>query len=104
VYGKPVGLRQVDGHEVDAAVHEPGDERDVAGQPIELGDDQGGVVDPASREGLGELGRSDRLPLSTWVNSSTSFQSPPFRWPCTASRWASNGRQVPAPFFTIRHR
>jgi hypothetical protein len=53
---EPVRLREVHGYEVHPALHQVGDEGDVAGQPIELGDHQRGVVQPAQRERLRELG------------------------------------------------
>ena len=56
VDGQAVGLGEVDGHEVDAALHQLGDEGDVAGQPVELGDHQGGAVQAAQAERPVQLG------------------------------------------------
>jgi hypothetical protein len=42
-----VCLREVDGMKLDAAVHQVRDERHVAGEAVELGDDQGRIVKPA---------------------------------------------------------
>ncbi|MFZ1430886.1 MAG: hypothetical protein WAS21_29490 [Geminicoccaceae bacterium] len=44
VQGKPVGGRHVHGDELDPALHEARDEGDIAGQPVELGDDQRGPL------------------------------------------------------------
>jgi hypothetical protein len=52
---EPVGLGEVDGGELDAALHQVRDERHVAGQPIQFRDDQGRTVEAAEAEGLGEL-------------------------------------------------
>ena len=40
VQGQPVGMGQVAGNKVHTTVHEVGDEGDVAGQPVQLGNDQ----------------------------------------------------------------
>ena len=74
--GQAVGLGEVDGYEVDTALHQLGDERDVARQPVELGDHQGGAVQAAQAK---RPGRSLRLPLSTSVTSSAKLQLPPLR-------------------------
>jgi hypothetical protein len=56
VDGEPVGLREVDRHELGSALHQRGDEVDVAGEPIELGDHQHRLVQAAQAQRLGELG------------------------------------------------
>src|SRR5207302_543081 len=53
--GKAVRLREIDGLEFDPGVHEVRNEGDVTGQPIELGNDQGGFMNAASRQSFGEL-------------------------------------------------
>ena len=53
---QPVGLREVAGDELDPALHQVRDEGDVAGQPVELGDQQRRLLQPAGGEGRGELG------------------------------------------------
>ena len=55
VHGQLVGVRVIDGHKFNAAVHQRGDECQIAGQPIEFGDDQFGLVPLASGERRGEL-------------------------------------------------
>lgn len=50
-----VGLREVDCGELDPALHQVRDEGDVAGEAIQLCDDEGRIVQPAEAEGLGEL-------------------------------------------------
>jgi hypothetical protein len=74
-----VRLRKVDGGELDAGLHQPGYEVDVAGETVEFGDDERGAERAARLERSGELrpirplagldlgsfGRSDRLPDST---------------------------------------
>jgi hypothetical protein len=47
VDGEPVRARHVHGHEFNIAVHQSGNEMDVAGEPVELGDDKHGTVLPA---------------------------------------------------------
>ena len=51
-----VGLRHVATAELDAGFHQAGDEMDVAGQAVELGDHEDGLVVLTGSEGLGELG------------------------------------------------
>src|ERR1700674_5167710 len=51
-----VGLREVTAHEVNLAVHERGDEGDVAREPIELRNDQLGLVLFAGGKRSGQLG------------------------------------------------
>jgi hypothetical protein len=52
VDGEPVRLREIDRFEVNACFHEVGHERDVAGEPVELGDDALGPVNAARLEGF----------------------------------------------------
>src|SRR5262249_61045294 len=52
---EPVCRREIAANELDLAVHQGGDEGNVAAQSIELRDDQLRLVLPASREGGGEL-------------------------------------------------
>ncbi len=54
--GEPVHGRHVGRDELDAAFHQPGDEVDVAGQTVELGDDQHGAPRPAVGQRRCELG------------------------------------------------
>ena len=56
VDGELVGVRVIDGDELDAAVHQRGDEGEVAGQPVELGDDELGLVLAAGGQCLGQFG------------------------------------------------
>ena len=49
---EPVGLRHVAAEQLDAAFQQPGDESDVARQPVEFGDEQ---------RGAGLLGVVERL-------------------------------------------
>ena len=58
------GGRHVGRDEGDAGLHQPGDEVDVAGQPVELGDQQGQQMTSADRQGVGQLGRGVLLALS----------------------------------------
>jgi hypothetical protein len=55
------------------------DEMDVARKSVQLRNDKLCLVLPASLQAFSSSGRSDRLPLSTSVNSPTSFQQPPFK-------------------------
>jgi hypothetical protein len=50
VDGQAIGLGEVDGHELDAALHQLRDESNVARQPVELGNHQGGAVQAAQAE------------------------------------------------------
>src|SRR5215472_8897806 len=52
---QPRGMRIVARDKVDTRLHQPGDEMDVAREPIELDDDQAGVPQPAGSEGCGDL-------------------------------------------------
>ena len=56
VDGEPVGLGHVGGDELDAGLHQPGDEVNIAGQPIQLGDDQRCLLPAAQLDGLEQLG------------------------------------------------
>ena len=56
VQGQPVGARHVHGDEFNTAFHEIGDEGDVAGQPVELGDDQRGALPLTGGNGRVEFG------------------------------------------------
>jgi hypothetical protein len=40
---EPVRLGEVDGDKLDVGIHERGDEIDVAGEPVQFGDDEGDV-------------------------------------------------------------
>jgi hypothetical protein len=53
-----VCMWQVAGDELNTAVHQVGDESDIAGKPIELGYDESRAVEPACRERSCELGPS----------------------------------------------
>ena len=53
--GEAIGLREIDGLEFDSGVHEVRNEGDIPGEPVELGDYQGRFVNPAGRQGFGEL-------------------------------------------------
>jgi hypothetical protein len=55
----------VTGDEVDTRNREVGNERRIAGQSVELGDQQGRHVLAARFQALANSGLSDRLPLST---------------------------------------
>src|SRR5262249_52587237 len=52
VDGEPVGVRIVGGDELDVAVHQGGDEREIAGEAVELGDDEFDFVLAAGGQGL----------------------------------------------------
>jgi hypothetical protein len=55
VQSKPVGLRHIAGHEVDARLHEPREEVDVAAETIEASDTEGRLVCPTGSQGSSEL-------------------------------------------------
>ena len=55
VQGQPVGVRHVAGDEVDAAVHDAGDETDIARKSVKLGNYQSGAVEAACRKRGGKL-------------------------------------------------
>ena len=55
VNGELVRLGHIDGDEIDAGLHKPGDEMHVAGEPVELGDHQRGTTGPAQDKSGGEL-------------------------------------------------
>jgi hypothetical protein len=44
VDGEPVDARHIDGDKFHVAVHQAGNEMDVAGEPVKLGDDQHGAA------------------------------------------------------------
>jgi hypothetical protein len=56
VDGELVGVRVVAGDEIDASVHERGEEGDVAREPVQLSDDQLGALAFALRQRLRQLG------------------------------------------------
>jgi len=60
---QPVGLGHITSNEVRTALHQVGDESDVAGQPVESGNQQGGAALPALLKGGQEL-RPVRVPAS----------------------------------------
>src|SRR4030095_7655816 len=51
-----VDVRHVTGHEGHLPLHQRGDERDIPGEPVKLGDEQSGAMEPAQRQRLLELG------------------------------------------------
>ena len=53
---EPVRLRDVHGHEVHPALHQVGDEGDVPGEAIQLGDNQGGSMEATEPESFLEFG------------------------------------------------
>lgn len=53
--GEPVGLRHVDGDELNPGLHQPRDEMDVAGQPVELRNDKRPPLLPAQLDGPQQL-------------------------------------------------
>ena len=55
VDGELVGMRVIDRDKLDAAIHQRGDEGEVAGQPVELGNDELGLVLAAGEQRLGQL-------------------------------------------------
>ena len=59
---KPSGLRHVASHELRAAVHQVGDEGDIAGQSVQAGDNQHCPALAGQIEGGGELGPVGLLP------------------------------------------
>jgi hypothetical protein len=72
-------VRVVGGDELDVAVHQRSDEGEVAGEAVELGDNELGLVLAAAASAFWSSGRSARLPVSTSVYSAMSFQGPPLR-------------------------
>jgi hypothetical protein len=52
VNGQAIRLGKVDSDEIDTGLHQRGDEVDVAGEAIELGNDEGGTVQSAKSESL----------------------------------------------------
>jgi hypothetical protein len=63
VNGQPIRLGHIDGHEIDSALHQSGDEMDTAGQPVKSSDNEGGFVTAALVERSGEL-RAVGVPLT----------------------------------------
>jgi hypothetical protein len=53
---QPVRLREVGRHELNARLHQPRDESDVSGEPIQLCDQQGRAMRAAKSKGALELG------------------------------------------------
>jgi hypothetical protein len=65
-----VRVRVIDGHKLNAAVHQRGDERQITAEPVKLGGERAspcGFLQAAERGA--SCGRSARLPLSTSVKS-----------------------------------
>jgi hypothetical protein len=60
------GVRVVGGDELDIALHQGADERDVAPEPVELGDEQRGLVPATGIEGERELRAVARPDLVRW--------------------------------------
>ena len=58
VDGEPVGVRIVGGDELDVAVHQGCDEREIAGEAVELGDDELGLQGPPPQAAISERFRS----------------------------------------------
>src|SRR5262249_31102281 len=56
VDGEFVGVRVVGCDELDAGIHQRGDEGKIAGQAVEFGNDQFGLLLPAGRQRLFKLG------------------------------------------------
>jgi len=56
VDGEPVGVRVVGGDELDVAVHQRCDEGEIAGEAVELCDDELGLVLAAGGQGLLKFG------------------------------------------------
>ena len=80
VTGELVGVRVVAGDEIDASVHERGEEGDVAREPVQLSDDQLGALALALRQRLRQLGAGGMRSRSRLrSNSPTSCQEPPSR-------------------------
>jgi hypothetical protein len=71
---KPVCLREIASQKFYPGVHEGRYEGDVAGKPVELGNDQGGSVDPAGGQGSFKLWTVARSPafdfdeLADWLS------------------------------------
>ena len=59
---EPVGVRHVHRDEISSALHKICDERHVARQPVELGDNQCGLLSAARVERGSELGAVGSLP------------------------------------------
>jgi hypothetical protein len=59
VNGEAGGLRHVAGDEIRAVLHQSGDERDIAGEPVEAGNQEHGAAFAAFGQGSEELGTVD---------------------------------------------
>jgi hypothetical protein len=59
IHRQLAGVRIIDRNEFGASLNQRGDECQIAGQPIEFGDDQFGLVPLASGERRGELRARD---------------------------------------------
>jgi hypothetical protein len=79
MHGQLVGMWVIDGHEFNAAVHQRRDEREIAAQPVELGETSLALCFLQAERAAASCGRSAYLPLSTSVNSATIVQLPPLR-------------------------
>jgi hypothetical protein len=55
VQNQPAGMGHIDGHKIRRALHQVGDEGDVAGETIQFGDQQGRLVPAARLQGEREL-------------------------------------------------
>ena len=65
----------------------------IAREPVQLGNNELGAIDPAGLIASASFGLSVFLPLSISTNSFTMAQLPPFRYSATALRCAS----MPSP-------
>ncbi len=54
--GKPVGIGHIGGNEVHTAFHQAGNEMDVTGKPVQLGNDERRLEAPAVGQGSFQLG------------------------------------------------
>src|ERR1700738_3945261 len=69
----------VAGHEIDLALHQAADEMDVGGNRSSFAMTSFALCFRQAVRAFSSSGRSERLPLSTSVNSPTSFHRPPFK-------------------------
>jgi hypothetical protein len=89
---KLIGVRIVYGHEFNTAVHQRSDKRQIATQPVELGNDESRFLLFAGRERCGELRAVSVLAafnLGEFRNHRPAAAVEMFK---TASRWASSPR------------